>query len=72
MKALLNILAGLLLLVQSYKVKKEQEDAQKQADVINEKPADWFNDHFNSSLHQRTDSEDRPAEASTSKTSDNR
>lgn len=47
MKSLLNVLAGLIMLVQSYKVQKEQADAQKQADKIAESPDDWFNDHFN-------------------------
>lgn len=47
MKAFLNVLAGLIMLVQSYKVQKEQADAQKQANQIAEHPDDWFNDHFN-------------------------
>ena len=51
MKALLNILAGLLLLVQSYKVEKEQDYAQSQANEINKDPADWFNSHFDGGMH---------------------
>lgn len=47
MRTLLNILAGLLLLIQSWQAKKEQEDAQQQADKINDDPVDWFNNHFN-------------------------
>lgn len=66
MKALLNILAGLLLLVQSYKAKKEQDNAQKQADTINNDPADWFNEHFDSGLHKQS-----ADEANASKASDN-
>ncbi|UJH95893.1 Rz-like protein [Pantoea phage Nufs112] len=54
MKALLNIVAGLLLLLQSYKVDKEQKDAQEQADSISEEPADWFNDHFSGGLHKQS------------------
>ncbi|QHJ79494.1 MAG: hypothetical protein [Caudoviricetes sp.] len=46
MKALLNIIAGLLLLIQSYQAKKEQADAQEQANKINADPTDWFNTHF--------------------------
>lgn len=63
MKALLNIVAGLLLLVQSYKVKKEQVDAQKQADAINEDPADWFNGHFNGGLHKQSADETSTSKA---------
>jgi len=53
MKALLNIVAGLLLLVQSYKVKKEQDYAQSQANEVNKDPADWFNSHFDGGLHKQ-------------------
>lgn len=60
MNKLLSIIYGLLMLVQSWKVKQEQVDAQKQADTISKDPVDWFNGHFNGSLQQ-------PAEAKTSK-----
>lgn len=60
MKTLLNVIAGLLLLVQSWQRKKEQEDAQAQADSINKDPVDWFNGHFSSGLQQQ------PADADSS------
>lgn len=63
MRVLLNILAGLLLLVQSYRAKKEQTDAQQQANQISQDPVDWFNTHFDGGMQQST-------EASTSETSD--
>lgn len=63
MRTLLNIIAGLLLLIQSYKAKKEQADAQQQADQISQDPVDWFNTHFDGGVQQSTG-------ASTSKASD--
>lgn len=50
MNTMLNIAAGLLLLIQSWQRHKELEDAQKQADQINKDPTAWFNDHFSSGL----------------------
>lgn len=69
MRALLNIVAGLLLLVQSYRAKKEQEDAQKQADQISQDPVDWFNNHFDSGLQQQ---QQPPTEATSGKATDTR
>ncbi len=66
MKALLNIVAGLLLLVQSYKAQKEQADAQKQADAISKDPADWFNDHFDGGMHKQSAEEKSTRKASDS------
>lgn len=66
MKALLNIVAGLLLLVQSYKVKKEQEYAQSQANEINKDPTDWFNGHFDGGLHKQSADEAITSEATSS------
>lgn len=51
------------MLIQSYKVKKEQADAQKQADAINEDPVDWFNTHFDGGVQH-------PTETHASETSD--
>ena len=50
MKALLNIMAGLLMLIQSYQAKKEQAHAQEEANKINTYPVDWFNTHFDSGV----------------------
>lgn len=55
MKDLLNIIAGLLLLVQSLKIKKEQTDAQQQANKISQDPVDWFNTHFDGGVQQPTE-----------------
>lgn len=55
MKALLNIIAGLLLLVQSFKIKKEQTDAQQQANKIGQDPVDWFGTHFDGGVQQSTE-----------------
>lgn len=63
MKSLLNIVAGLLLLFQSYKVKKEQTDAQHQADQINKDPTDWFNSHFGGGMHNESADEAKATKA---------
>lgn len=46
MKTLLNIIAGLLLLFQSWSNKKEQQRAQAEADKVSNDPVDWFSNHF--------------------------
>ncbi|AKA61859.1 hypothetical protein Pm5460_49 [Proteus phage vB_PmiP_Pm5460] len=55
MHKLLRILAGLIGLLKSYKVKKEQENAQTQADIINDNPAGWFSTHFGVSKPRDTE-----------------
>ena len=65
MNPLLKIVAGLLLLFQSYKVKKEQVDAQQQADQISQDPADWFNAHFDGGLHNKPADEASSGKATT-------
>jgi len=71
MKTLLNIVAGLLLLVQSYRATKEQADAQKQADSISKDPVDWFNNHFDGGLQQH-EQPTNTAEAKATKADDTR
>lgn len=63
MNTVLNIVAGLLLLVQSWQKHKEQEDAQKQADKINANPTDWFNDHFSSGVSVKSAGDEAPGKA---------
>lgn len=63
MNTFLNIVAGLLLLAQSWKKHKEQEDAQKQADQINSSPTDWFNSHFSSGLPIKSASDEASGKA---------
>lgn len=50
----MRILAGLIDLLKSYKVKKEQDNAQAQADIISDNPAGWFSEHFGVSKHSNT------------------
>lgn len=45
-KAFLEILAVLLRAVERKQAKKEQQDAQAEADHISTNPTEWFNDHF--------------------------
>lgn len=45
-KASLEILAVLLRAVERKQAKKEQQDAQAEADHISTNPTEWFNDHF--------------------------
>lgn len=66
MKTLLNIIAGLLLLFQSWQRDKEQADAQAEVNRINKDPVDWFNGHFSGGLQQPTASNE-----STNKTTHN-
>jgi hypothetical protein len=42
----LRILAGLMDLLVKRGRRKEQEDAQAEADHINDDPAGWYADHF--------------------------
>lgn len=46
MNTALGILAGLLYLVRQYYKKKEADDAQKEADKLENNPTDWFREHF--------------------------
>lgn len=46
MSTLLNILAGLLLLLQSWFNKKEHKRAQAEADKVSNDPVGWFGTHF--------------------------
>lgn len=61
MNKLLSIIYGLLMLVQSWKVKQEQVDAQKQADAISKDPVDWFSNHFSGGVQQPTEAKDSKA-----------
>lgn len=45
--SLVRILDGLLLLLQNWMAKREQEISQHERDKLEESPGDWFNDHFN-------------------------
>lgn len=46
MNNLFKVLAGLIDLLKSYGRKKEQENAQKDADLIESDPAAWYAKHF--------------------------
>ncbi|AAP48787.2 o-spanin [Salmonella phage SP6] len=39
-------MAGLLGLLLAYKKKQDQKEAQHEADLASDDPADWFADHF--------------------------
>lgn len=45
-KAILEIFAVLLRAVERKQAKKEQQDAQAEADVISTNPTEWFTNHF--------------------------
>ena len=45
-KAILEIFAVLLRAVERNQAKKEQQDAQAEADVISTNPTEWFTNHF--------------------------
>lgn len=45
-KAILEILAALLRAVERKQAKKEQQNAQAEADRVSANPTEWFNDHF--------------------------
>jgi hypothetical protein len=42
----LEVVAGLLGLLLSYKKKQEEKEAQSEANHASDNPADWFADHF--------------------------
>lgn len=45
-KAILEIFAVLLRAVERKQAKKEQQDAQAEADAISTNPTEWFTNHF--------------------------
>lgn len=42
----MQIVAGLLKLAADYAKRKEQKEAQANAEAVDADPVDWFNDHF--------------------------
>lgn len=57
MNSLFKVLAGLIDLLKSYGRKKEQENAQKDADLIESDPAAWYANHFR--VQRNTESKQR-------------
>lgn len=45
-KSILEVFAVLLRAIERKQAKKEQQDAQAEADSISTNPTEWFNDHF--------------------------
>lgn len=45
-KSILEVFAVLLRDIERKQAKKEQQDAQAEADHISTNPTEWFNDHF--------------------------
>lgn len=46
MNKFLEVVAGLIGLLLAAKKKKEEKEAQSEADHVSDNPADWFADHF--------------------------
>lgn len=46
LKAILEIFAVLLQAVERRQAKKEQQDAQAEADAVSTNPTEWFTNHF--------------------------
>lgn len=55
-KAILEIFAVLLRAVERKQAKKEQQDAQAEADTISTNPTEWFTNHFR--VHTKGDKTD--------------
>lgn len=45
-KAILGVFAVLLRAIERKQAKREQQDAQAEADRVSTNPTEWFNDHF--------------------------
>lgn len=45
-KAILEIFAALLRAIERKQAKREQQDAQAEADAISTNPTEWFTNHF--------------------------
>ena len=46
MNKVLEVVAGLIGLLLAAKKKKEEKEAQSEANHVSDNPADWFADHF--------------------------
>ena len=69
MTAILAIIDRLLLLVVKWAVAREQAKAQRLRDAIEQNPANWFADHFDSVSDDATAKKTNEADPSDTKTS---
>lgn len=63
MNKLLEVLAGLIGLLLAAKKKKEEKEAQSEANHVSDNPADWFADHFRVSDGVTRESKSKATEA---------
>ena len=63
MNKVLEVVAGLIGLLLATKKKKEEKEAQSEANHASDNPADWFADHFRVSNGVTRESEDKASEA---------
>lgn len=63
MNKFLEVMAGLIGLLLAAKKKREEKEAQSEADHVSDNPADWFADHFRVSDGVTRESKGKATEA---------
>lgn len=63
MNKVLEVVAGLIGLLLAAKKKKEEKEAQSEANYVSDNPADWFADHFRVSDGVTRESKGKASEA---------